>query len=96
MNEFFGREPVVNEGRIAAQITTPRRMLLPSATLGAEHGTPVFGQGGLFAGLVVLYAPDPEDLELAENPTDMMGSFILPASDVLNATQRAREAGSFD
>jgi trypsin-like peptidase len=95
-NEFFGREPVVFEGHVAAEIKTPRRMFVPSGSLGAEHGTPVFVEGGVFAGFVVLYAPDPEDLELAEDPTEMMGSFILPATEVEQATKRAREAGSFD
>lgn len=71
-------------------------MMVPSPSLGAEHGTPVFGEGGAFAGFVVLYAPDAEELELTENPTEMMGSFILPAIDVLDATSRAREAESLD
>jgi hypothetical protein len=95
-SEYFGRAAIITEGRIAAEIMMPRRMLVPDNSLNAEHGIPVLSEDRGFAGLVVLYAPDPEDLDLVEDPSEMVGSFILPASEVLDATIRAREAGSLD
>ena len=92
--EFFGRAPVVSEGRVSGVTTKPRRLIVPSASLGSEPGDPVFGAGGEFVGFVVIVAPEEEDVAAdvsMEKRQEMIGVFALPAGVVASATRRAIE-----
>lgn len=94
--EFYGRAHVVVDGVVAGETTKPRRYLVPSQSLGAEAGVPVFsGDDAAFVGMLVLVTPEAEDLGAApdmDRVREMIGIFVLPASEVAAATARAREA----
>lgn len=98
--EYFGRARVVLAGRVTGATTKPRRYLVPSQELAVEAGVPVFtGEDGGFVGMLVLVTPEAEDLGGAldtERIREMIGVFILPASEVARATARAREAAGVE
>lgn len=97
MNKFFDRAPVVAEGRLGGTTRKPRPLLLPSGGFEVEPGMPVFSSDGAPVGLVVVQSPDPEDL--AADPRTLrnsMAALILPSSEVLKATARAKAAGQSD
>lgn len=99
LGKFFARSAVVSDGRIAGTTTKPRDLLVPSATVGAGFGMPVFTTDGKPVGVVVMQAPESEGGDV--NPMamlgrmsgmqEMMGGFILPATEVVKATKRALE-----
>ena len=56
LGEFFDRAPVVNEGRITAELKKPRELYYLSVQ-AVEVGTPVVDAQGHFAGMVVTQLP---------------------------------------
>ncbi len=103
LHKFLGKTPVVSEGTLGAVITKPRRLLVPSPPTSPGFGVPVFTAGGRLIGVTVLQLPGAEDaaVSLLGNPMsmpgvavslqDMIGGLILPASEVVKATELARE-----
>jgi len=99
MDKYFGRSPVVAEGRIGGKTSKPRELYIPTAALATAMGMPVFSAKGQVIGVMVMQMPMDEESD--ENPMammgmmsgmqDMMGGFILPASSVTKATSRAME-----
>lgn len=108
LNKFFGSEPVVSEGVLIAKLRKPRRLLLPSNPKSPGFGVPVFTADGRLVGITVLQLPGVEDdaARIFGNPTarlgtsvglqDMIGGLILPASEVVKATELAREISAAD
>jgi hypothetical protein len=98
--EYYGRARVVVGGHIAGMTTKPRPYIVPSQELAAEAGVPVFtADENAFVGMLVLVTPEAEDVGGALNSDrirEMIGVFVLPASDVARATARAREAAAVE
>ena len=97
MEKYFDRTPVVQQVRVAGITTKPRRMFLPSEGIGEGFCVPVYTTDGVLVGLTALQIPD---LDLsAGNPMaaasqmsnlqSMAGGFILPAVEIVKATERA-------
>jgi len=94
MAKFFDRTPTVSDGVLAGRTKKPRDLLVPGGALNIEPGAPVFTSDGAFVGLVVLQLPEDEEME--GNPMaffamgrDLANGLILPAAQVVKATQRA-------
>lgn len=105
MDEFFGRVPVVEEGRVSAKVAKPRPLLVPEkpgAGTPGDFGQPVFAADGRPVGITVLQLPSADDAgfdlagaalgNLGNQLQDMAGGLILPAADIVRATQLARES----
>ncbi len=92
MDKFFDRTPIVNEGRLSGKTKKPRDLLVPSSGLEIEPGMPIFGEGGVTVGVIVVQAPDEEEQAAASR----MGTaaLILPAAEVVKATKRAHETAA--
>ncbi len=101
MAKYFDRVPVVSEARVAAVTKKPRTLLVPSAALGTL-GLPVYDGDGRVIGVSVLQVPDAEDtdgnpmamLSNLSSMEDVMSGLILPADEVVKATQRALESAA--
>ena len=108
LHKFFGHAPTVSEGTVGAVIRKPRRLLVPSRPSTPGFGVPAFTADGRLVGVTVLQLPGAEDdaARLFGNPMsmlgtsvsvqDMIGGLILPASEVVKATELAREVFSAD
>lgn len=102
MGKFFARCAVAADGRIAGTTAKPRDLYVPAGNVGAAHGLPVFLADGKPVGVVVMQVPEGEGA--AGNPMamlgrlsgmqDMMSGLILPAAEVVKATQRALETAA--
>lgn len=93
MDKFFGRAPVVNEGRIRGVVTTPRQLYAPTTTLLADRGDlgmPVFNADAAVIGFIIVQIPDQESMEAAQNMGG--GPMILPIDAIAKATKRALES----
>ncbi|MCP4663576.1 MAG: trypsin-like peptidase domain-containing protein [bacterium] len=103
MDKFFGSAPIVTEGTVGAVTRKPRELLVPSPTLDSGFGVPIFTAEGQPVGVTVLQMPGFEDDggDMFSHPMsllgesvklqDMVGGLILPAAEVVKATQLARE-----
>src|SRR5207247_740092 len=98
MGKFFDRAPWVAEFKIGAVVKKPRSLLIPSAGLrGVELSMPVFDAQSRAVGVTTFILPEQEEMEA--NPNGMQSamrgitssSMILPASEVVAATARAKE-----
>ncbi len=108
MDEFFGSVPVVTEGVVAAVVSKPRKLLVPSVPASGGFGLPVFSSEGRLVGITVIQMPAAEDrvdptlaggmsfLSSAAKLQDMVGGLILPAAEVAKATRLARESFADD
>lgn len=108
MDELFGSAPVVTEGVVAAVVSKPRKLLVPSEPASGGFGLPVFDGAGRLVGITVLQTPAAEDqigssfaggmsfLGSAAKLQDMVGGLILPAADLAKATRLARESFAED
>jgi len=96
MVKYFDRAPAISEGQIVAITRKPRDLYVPGGGIAVDPGAPVFTTDGRLVGIVVLQFPDPEDMRGA--PRQAFGSqrdygnTILPAADVVRATERAKKA----
>lgn len=100
MGKMFDRTPVTALATIVGQTERPRKLLVPQEELLSIVGLPVFNRGGEFVGLVVTQLPEPGEGGAGGNPLSALSSMasmqegmtglILPAADVLRATERAK------
>lgn len=104
LDKQFDRVPVISEERIGGHITKPREYYVPSAMLSSQStavfGLPIFTAQGEIVGITVLHVSD-EEVDV-ENPMGMMsqmfgmaegmGGLILPAAEVVRATERAKQS----
>lgn len=98
MAKFFDRAPIVSDGQLAGQTKKPRELYVPTG-MSVEAGQPIFTESGDFIGIVVLQLPEDEEIEA--NPMafmsmgrDIGGGLILPAAQVIKATERAKLASA--
>ncbi len=100
MEKGYDRAPSFTDIRLSAILKKPRDLYAP--TLGfPKYGVPVFSANGQPVGFTILQIPDDEGS--GENPIAMMtsmfsrqeemGGLILPAAEVVKATQRALQGG---
>jgi len=102
MAKYFDRVTVIGESRVAGVTKKPRRLYVPTLPLTSNLGLPVFTPEGKVLGVAVLQMPSDEDEE--DSPAamfsrmsslqEMMSGMILPAADVIEATQRARQTAA--
>ncbi|MDA8020451.1 MAG: hypothetical protein MPN21_23685 [Thermoanaerobaculia bacterium] len=107
MDPFFGSAPVVSEARIAAVIDQPRRLIVLSRPEG-RMGMPAVAADGRILGLVVTQVPGSDDGQAVVNlrsrslpgqpgpQDDMLAGVVLPAGDVVRATELARQVWAED
>lgn len=95
MTKMFDHLAVISESRIAGIARKPRRLYVPAAPLSGEFGLPVFAADGKVLGVPVLQRLNEEDQD--QNSADrgqimqeLVSGLILPAADVVAATQQAR------
>jgi hypothetical protein len=101
MSKYFDRAILVSTGILAGKTEKPRDLLVPSGGLDLQPGLPVFTPDGLVVGIVVIQMPGEEEMEgnfrsFRGLGRDMMGGLILPAAEVLKATNRAKQAAEED
>lgn len=101
MGKYFDRAPVVQEVRVGAVTSKPRPTYVFTGGFIAGRGVPVFTVGGEFVGMTTLLVPSAEEMEGGALRSSMGGYFgtspkILPASELVTATKRAREAAEAD
>ncbi|MBM4108503.1 MAG: trypsin-like peptidase domain-containing protein [Phycisphaerae bacterium] len=97
MGKFFDRAPLVTEAAVGGVTAKPRRLLVPNGFL-LQFGMPVFGESGRLVGITVIQSPSEEDQDDSSSgmmgETDSLRGLILPASEVLAATARAKETAA--
>lgn len=96
MVKYFDRAPAISVGQLVGTTRKPRDLLVPGGGMALDPGAPVFTSDGRTVGFVVLQFPDPEDMRgsprQAFGRERDFGSMILPAADVIKATERAKKA----
>ncbi len=102
MGKFFDRAFVASDGKVCGKVRKPREMYVPGGGLEVERGMPVFAEDGRVVGVVVSQMPDAEEMQggyralMLSGGRDMFSSMILPAAEVLKATERAKKAKPLD
>jgi hypothetical protein len=98
MGKFFDHAHFVSEAKIAAMTTKPRKLFIPTISLGrAEYGAPAFNTSSKAIGVVTFILPDREELENGGEAAlrgITSGNMILPAEDVVAATKRAKDTAA--
>ncbi len=97
MDKYFGRAPVVIEGRIAGVTVKPRKLYVPSGELMAALGLPVYLPNGTVVGVPITQSSAEEGadanpmamLSMMSGMQEQMSGLILPAAEVVRATERA-------
>lgn len=91
LDKFFDRAFAVRQTRVSAIVNKPRRVYIPTTPL-AEFGLPVYNASGRLVGFTTVLRPDRDEQDASGRI--QAAAVILPASDVLSATQRAREVAN--
>jgi len=100
----FGRTPVVSRSHIGGISNKPRKLYILETPTGQGAGLPTFAVNGKLIGLMVIQLPEASDnmgslqgfmgVNMA-NMQEGMSGVILPAVDIVKATQRAMEVESY-
>ncbi len=97
--KIHDREPVIAEGRVRAIIHKPRRLIVPSRDMEYAVAGPIFTTKGELVGVGALQFVSPDEMRaLSDGVPDilsmsvMRAALVLPAEDVLLATERGKEA----
>lgn len=88
LGKLFDRAPVVTEIRVGAVLKKPRHLFYPSGVL-SRYGVPVFGDDLKSVGFAVIQNPSAEDEEADNERGDRQQLVVLPAAEVVSATERA-------
>lgn len=102
MGKFFDHAFVATDGKVCGKVRKPRDMFVPGGGLELERGMPVFTDDGRVVGVIVTQTPDDEEMEsgfrtfMMSGGRDMFSDMILPAAEVLKATERAKQAKPAD
>jgi hypothetical protein len=95
MGKFFDRSPVVSVAHMLGVTKKPRHLYVADSEM---PGTAVFSMDGKPVGVSVLQIPSEEDMEGGGMDQAMRDPFaqrmILPASEIIAATVKAREAAA--
>lgn len=100
LDRFFGSVPIVESGVVGALVDHPRKLLIAADLDGGHLGMPIFGGDGKLLGMTVVQLPGEEggDMDFghglpgqATKFDDMVGSVVLPASELAKATKLALE-----
>ena len=89
MGKYFDRAPLVREARLGGVTSKPRPLYLPSGGSSAL-GLPVFNADGAVVGVTIRQTPEEDELGGGQGWGGAFG-VILPASEAVRATQRAKE-----
>ena len=96
--KFFGRSPIITEGRIGGSAAKPRELYLPAGDLAPELGLPVYTADGKLVGVTVVQVPDASggsmnrfEMQKLLSSLQEMGGVILPAEQIVKSTKRALE-----
>jgi len=92
LSKFLDRAPVVRESRVGGITSKPRPLYVPSRGTGTL-GLPIFNAEGLAVGVAITQRPDSDEAGGGRSWQGASG-VILPAAEVLKATQRAKEAAA--
>lgn len=100
--KFLDRIPVLVESRVAGVAKKPREMYVPTLPLSSVLGLPVFTADDKVLGVAIMQMPTEDEQD--QNPAamfsrmssmqEMMYGFVLPAKDVIEATQRAKQTAA--
>lgn len=87
---------VVNESRVRAIVSKPRKLFVPGTELNNSLGMPVFSGEGQFVGVMALQLPSSEEMEATRfsqfaRIRQLPGIMLLPGADVVKATAAAKE-----
>ncbi len=88
LSKFFDRAPVVGECRVGAILKKPRTLYYPSGVMN-RYGVPLFSGDLKAVGFAVLQSPSEEDQEADSQGGSRDQLVILPAGEVVSATDRA-------
>ncbi len=100
LDRFFGSAPIVESGVVGAMVDHPRKLLIAADLDGGYLGMPIFAADGQLLGMTVAQVPGEEGGQMgfghglpgqSSKFDDMIGSVILPASELLKATRLALE-----
>ncbi len=100
MGKFFDRVPVAMSGNVAAITAKPRKLFIPSVTLAsAEFGLPAFDGAGNPIGVVTVILPEDDEVQGPGGMERILrgvqgGKMILPGSEVVSATKKAKETAA--
>lgn len=107
LGPYFGDVPAVSDAYVAAVVDQPRRLIVSSRS-DLRLGTPAFAEDGRLLGFVVAQVPGNDDsravARLRNRPlpgqwgvqNDMLAGVILPAADIVKATELARQVWAED
>ena len=107
LGPYFGDVPAVSDAHVAAVVDQPRRLIVSSRS-DLRLGTAAFGRDGKLLGFVVAQVPGNDDSRAVANlrnrplpgqwgvQNDMLAGVILPAADVVKATELARQVWAED
>lgn len=97
--KIHDRDPVLAEGRVRAIINRPRRLIVPGTDMQYAVAGPIFTVRGELVGVGALqFASSDEMRALSDGVPDLLSmsvmraALVLPAEDVLLATERGKEA----
>lgn len=92
LDKYYDRSIVISEGWVAGTTKKPRDLFVPGGTIASAVGLPVYLHGGEPIGVIITQmAEDDEDMR---NMQRTSGAFVLPAGEVVRATQRAKESAA--
>jgi hypothetical protein len=100
LDKFFDRSPSLLEGRIGGVTSKPRTLYIPTGSIETNLGLPILTPRGEAVGILILQLPEEGGAPSGGRVSlEMMGwssrmqsisrGVILPASEVVKATQRA-------
>ena len=104
LSSAFGRVPILRNGQIGGVTEKPRKLFILDSPLPNGTGLPVLSADGRVIGLVVAQLPEPSEPRQSfmgitaglADIQDALSGMVLPAADVLKATQRAMDTNETD
>lgn len=96
LGKTYDRQPIVNESRVRAVVSKPRKLVIPGTTHAQSIGQAMFNGKGDFIGVPALILPSKEEMQAEQGSMfaamrSVRGAMVLPAEDVVKATAQAKE-----
>lgn len=89
MGKFFARTVVAAEGRVGGITKKPRDLYIPTGSIGSAVGPPISTAEGKMLGVTIMQMADSGDMGQFSSFEDLAALVMLPAKDVVKATERA-------